>query len=393
LHNFALTWRAVLVDFASGTSLTSHSEFRPWSEGPFTIERGLVQRGRISSRLLVSAKVAIALVPLIAVIAVAAGFTITYHVLGKDGAWAYLNGVFRPSRARPLTSVHFEYTPARLKRGEYLVAVARCFSCHSETDPKTDWPLPGVAGAGAIRQQMIRLAYPNITPDSETGSGFWTDDMLARAIREGWGHDGRPLIEIMPYTEFSHVWDEDVASIIVYLRSIPPVRHSLPKTKIPLPLNFVLRGSQRPLLRGPVSPPNVSDRIKTGEYLAHIGNCSNCHDGTDRDGHTLPYGGGQIISDHGEKVAAAANLTPDASGISYYDDALFVGAIRTGHVGARELAPAMPWRYFRNFTDEDLKSLFAYLRTLKPVRHRVDNTEPPTFCKLCGQTHGGGRLN
>jgi hypothetical protein len=53
----------------------------------------------------------------------------------------------------------------------------------------------------------------------------------------------------------------------------------------------------------------------------------------------------------------------------------------------------MPWRYFRNFSEEDLKSLFAYLRTLKPVRHRVDNTEPPTLSKLCGHRHGGGMLN
>ena len=130
-----------------------------------------------------------------------------------------------------------------------------------------------------------------------------------------------------------------------------------------------------------------------GEYLAHIGNCANCHDATDPEGRKLPYGGGQIVSDHGEKAAAAANLTPDASGISYYDDNLFVTAIRTGHVGARELVAAMPWRYFRSFSDEDLQSLFTYLRTLKPVHHRVDNTEPPTFCKLCRDTHGGGSLN
>jgi hypothetical protein len=67
--------------------------------------------------------------------------------------------------------------------------------------------------------------------------------------------------------------------------------------------------------------------------------------------------------------------------------------MRTGHVGARELSTAMPWRYFRSLTDEDLKAIFAYLRTLNPVRHRVDNTESPTYCKICGQKHGGGILN
>lgn len=90
---------------------------------------------------------------------------------------------------------------------------------------------------------------------------------------------------------------------------------------------------------------------------------------------------------------AAANLTPDASGIVYFDDALFIQAMRTGSVGARKLKPAMSWWTFRNMTDDDLKSMFAYLRTLKPVHHRVYNTEPPTQCKLCGQKHGLGNQN
>jgi hypothetical protein len=50
----------------------------------------------------------------------------------------------------------------------------------------------------------------------------------------------------------------------------------------------------------------------------------------------------------------------------------------------------MPYSYFRNMTDEDLKAIFAYLRTVKPVRHHVDNSEPPVYCKLCRQKHGFG---
>ena len=90
---------------------------------------------------------------------------------------------------------------------------------------------------------------------------------------------------------------------------------------------------------------------------------------------------------------ASANLTPDASGIGYYDEALFIQTIRTGSVRARKLNSVMPWWAFRNMTDDDLKALFAYLRTLKPVHHLVDNTEPPTQCRLCGQKHGLGHRN
>jgi hypothetical protein len=80
---------------------------------------------------------------------------------------------------------------------------------------------------------------------------------------------------------------------------------------------------------------------------------------------------------------ASANITQDTSGISYYDEAPFIQTMRTGYVKARELNPIMPWWHFRNLADDDLKAMFAYLRTLKPVKHRVDNTEPPTFCKSC----------
>jgi hypothetical protein len=72
----------------------------------------------------------------------------------------------------------------------------------------------------------------NLTPDRETGIGNWTDDMLARAIREGVNHDGR-LIDpsIMPYEFYRSMSDEDLASIIVYLRSIPPIRNALPPSR------------------------------------------------------------------------------------------------------------------------------------------------------------------
>ena len=89
----------------------------------------------------------------------------------------------------------------------------------------------------------------------------------------------------------------------------------------------------------------------------------------------------------------AANITQDASGISYYNEELFLQALRTGKVKARSLSHIMPWSIYRGMTDEDLKAIFAYLKTVKPVKHTVDNAEPPTACKLCGMQHGGGNRN
>ncbi len=44
-------------------------------------------------------------------------------------------------------------------------------------------------------------------------------------------------------------------------------------------------------------------------------------------------------------------------------------------------------------SDADLKSVFVYLQTLKPVKHQLDNFEPPTYCRLCRQKHGFGATN
>lgn len=125
-----------------------------------------------------------------------------------------------------------------------------------------------------------------------------------------------------------------------------------------------------------------------------MASCANCHTPFDK-GQDIPgtaFAGGFLLSGPWGSVAAA-NITPDPSGISYYDEALFLQMMRAGLVKARKLNPIMPTGIYRNLASEDLKAMFAYLRTLKPVRHRVDNSQPPTFCKLCRQKHGAGDQN
>ncbi len=78
-------------------------------------------------------------------------------------------------------------------------------------------------------------------------------------------------------------------------------------------------------------------------------------------------------------VSYAANLTPDVNtGLGIWTEDMFVRALRTGrHMGmSRPIMPPMPWPAFRNATDEDLKAIFAYLRTLKPVTNHVPDGEP-----------------
>jgi len=307
---------------------------------------------------------------------------------------------FIGARSRPLTSRVFERTPERWARGKYLVeSVSGCMDCHSPHDwTKHDAPIPtGMEGAGADMSMLKglpgRIVAPNLTPDPETGTGNWSDDTLARAIREGIGHDGRTLFPIMPYEHFRHLPDEDLASIVVYLRSLPPVRNALPSTEIIFPVKYLIRSVPEPIM-APVPPPDLSDSVKRGAFLVDLSGCTDCHT-PQQQGQPiagLEFSGGQVVEGPWGSVASA-NLTPDPSGIPYYDEALFVQTIRTGYVKARPLNQFMPWHIYRNMTDDDLKAMFAYLKTLKPVKHVVDNAMPPTFCVLCNATHGGGDKN
>jgi mono/diheme cytochrome c family protein len=302
-------------------------------------------------------------------------------------------------RARTLTARKFESTPQRLERGQYLAnGVSGCIYCHSEHDLlKRDEPIPASQrGAGRVLPYLGlpgRIVASNITPDPQTGAGSWTDDQLARAIREGIGHDGRTLFPIMPYARFHSMSDEDLASIVVYLRSLPPVRHELSATEIIFPVKYLIRNVPQPL-QNAVASRDPSDRVAYGKYLTTIGGCEDCHTPA-HNGQTvagMDFAGGFLLQVPGE-TAAAANLTPDASGIGYYDDAQFLEAMHTGTVRARKLSPLMPFAVYGNMTDDDLKAIFVYLKTAKPVHHRVDNSLPPTYCKLCQQKHGAGDQN
>ncbi len=305
---------------------------------------------------------------------------------------------FIGAKKRVLTDRTFEATPQRLARGKYLVdGVMGCFSCHTDAD----WSIPGAPpvagreGSGHVwsDQDLPWLIAPNITPDKETGIGAWSDDTLARAIREGIGHDGRALSPIMPYPEYRQMADEDLASVIAYVRTVPAVRNQLPTTKMPFPLNFLMQNMPEPV-NSAVAAPDQSTPVARGAYLVRMASCADCHTPQEK-GQPLPgmeFAGGFILYEPKGPVASA-NITPAPSGIGYYNDVTFVQALRVGKVGARPLHASMPWWFYGKMTDDDLKSIFAFLHTLKPVKHQLDNTEPPTYCRRCKQKHGFGATN
>jgi hypothetical protein len=325
-------------------------------------------------------------------IVVAAGIFVTCTQVKADKA---KSSVLVSKYARPLTDAKFVSTPQRLARGKYLVnGVLRCFHCHAEADTtKAGWPpLENRLGSGKIFEQTdsTYLYAPNISPDKETGAGTWTDDMFARVLRNGIGHDGRALYA-MPWWIYKRLSDEDLASVIVYLRSIPAVKNKLPQRLLSAGAEIGLQNEPRPMEITSVPQPDTSTLLAKGRYLVTIGECEGCHTAWYKRNPGF-FGGGNVIANDGtDSAIVSANISSDITGIGGWDDETFIRVIRTGKNGATH--HSMPWREFANISDADLRAIFAALKQLTPVEHHIVNGLKPTPCEVCGQMHGYGDHN
>jgi mono/diheme cytochrome c family protein len=211
------------------------------------------------------------------------------------------------------------------------------------------------------------VAYaPNITPDRETGIGAWTDQQLGKAIREGIRPDGTVIGPPMPVGLYRGISDDDLKSIITYLRAQPAVKNKVAKSeyKIPLPPNY-----GPPL--GKVSAPPRSDLVRYGAYLAGpLGHCIECHTPmvNGRFDFANATGAGGFVFKGPWGASVARNLTPHDSGLKNWSDAEIARAIRTGvsRDGSR-LKPPMAFPWYSNINDADMKAITAYLRSLKPL--------------------------
>jgi mono/diheme cytochrome c family protein len=296
-------------------------------------------------------------------------------------------------RQRPLTDRRFEVTEERRERGQYLAEhLLQCFICHSERD----WDQPGAPpiesrkGAGVVLSEKgeRRIVAPNITPDVATGAGAWSDDMLARAIREGIGHDGRALYWGMWYQSFAALSDEDLAAVVVYVRSIPAVRNELPATRLPADEQLENAAYPKPIT-APVPGPPPGDPLARGKYLVGLADCAGCH--TSWYGSRNPglLAGGNHIT-RGTHAAFSTNITRHASGTGYPTET-FIMVMHTGKGGS--LSPVMPWAAFRGLRDDDLAAIHAALGGVQPVAHYIGNVGEPQHCAVCGQEHPLGGFN
>lgn len=124
------------------------------------------------------------------------------------------------------------FAESQVKRGEYLASIMDCGGCHNPGAFTGKPDMSRHLGGSEVGFQIPGLGtfFPaNITPDTTTGIGGWTDREIIAAIRTGTRPDGRVLAPIMPWRSYSVLSDTDAVALAAYLKSIPPVSNKVPE--------------------------------------------------------------------------------------------------------------------------------------------------------------------
>jgi mono/diheme cytochrome c family protein len=260
--------------------------------------------------------------------------------------------------------------PGVLDRGRYLgEVVAACGACHHSFGPGMQ-PVPGMALAGGrvFEERGLRAVAPNITQDRETGIGGWTDAQIAAAIRDGHRPDGSLLGPPMPVESYRGISDRDLAALVAWLRSIPPVRNAVTdRSRYPVALT-----PHGPPV-GSVPDPPPDDPVARGRYIAvNLAHCMDCHSAQLGEGRADPAGRGArgLVLEGPWGAVQAANISSHPTqGIGRWTDAQIIGAITRGvSADGRRLAPPMAGRapVWARMEPADLQAVVAYLRSLPP---------------------------
>lgn len=317
------------------------------------------------------------------------GIVLMLFVLVITGALTYIKAALPDVGDAPDLKV--EPTEARIARGKYLAnSVNVCMDCHSTRDwTKFSAPIiPGTMGKGGERFDHT-VGFPgvyyskNITP---AGIGDYSDGELFRVITTGVNRDGNAMFPVMPYPYYGKLDVEDVYSIIAYLRTLEPIENPVADSESDFPMNFIL--NTIPAKPEPMKRPDPSDELASGAYLVNAAGCIECHTYAENGqiDRERAFAGGRAFQMPDGSVVTSTNITPDMeTGIGNYTKEAFVQRFKmyadSAYVAPRvapgEFNTIMPWTMYGTMTTEDLGAIYAYLRTVKPMKNSVVKFTPP----------------
>ena len=266
-----------------------------------------------------------------------------------------------------------------MARGK-LISHILCSECHldNQTGRLTGLRLPD------LPPEFGQAFSKNLTHDKTVGIGGWTDGEIAFLLRTGIRRDGMYTPPWMP--KLARIQDEDLMSIIAFLRSDDSLVMADPTPDFESQPSFLAKFLAHVAFKPFAYPdhaikaPDTADKVAFGRYLAlDAFDCFACHSGdfkkmNDREPEKsyLFFAGGNLMPDLGGHVRVTANLTPDPeTGIGKWSEADFVKALRDGvRPDGRQLRYPMTKR--NEFTEGEAAAIYAYLKTVPPLRHDLD---------------------
>lgn len=293
-------------------------------------------------------------------------------------------------------NLQVELTQERIEHGRYLAnSVTVCMDCHSTRDwTKYSGPvIAGTEGKGGERFDQT-MGFPgvyyskNITP---SGIKRYTDGELYRLITTGVTKEGRAMFPVMPYPYYSHMDDDDIYSIIAYLRTLKPIENSVAESTPDFPLTILL--NTMPKKNTHSKRPDKSDVLAYGSYMINAAACKECHSPADKGqiNNALAFSGGREFNFPDGSIVRSANITPDEeTGIGRWTNESFLKRFKL-HSDSAYVAPTvnegefntvMPWTMYATMKDEDLNAIYVYLRSIKPIANNVVKFTPSPNDKL-----------
>ena len=262
------------------------------------------------------------------------------------------------------------------QRGRVVFALAGGCGCHTPKDG------PVGAGGGEVPTPFGKFYGPNITPDSETGIGAWSDAEIDAAIRQGFARGKGVESPAMPYYQYAGMSDADVTDLIAYLRSLPPAGRTNQPHQGELPLARWAYRAWRLLFVPRVTPPAAAPSTGTerGRYLVdHVSICTDCHTPRNRFGapDRAMYLAG---SAHGPGGDPVPNITPHKTGIGSWDIADIVNLLTQGMLPDYDNVQGLMADVidghgggpgFKDAPEGDHRAIAEYLKTVPPIDNKV----------------------
>jgi len=260
-------------------------------------------------------------------------------------------------RNAPAPEVKVAGTPGQIQRGQ-AIASNFCGGCHSKTGTLTG----GYDIGKDFTVPLGSFVSSNLTPAGPLK--YWSDSEIFRAIRNGIDADGHWLY-VMSLTNAGKLSDDDIKSLIAYIRTIPAAGQETadPPDRLK-PLGLVMLGagmlpSGNPVFTGVISSPPKGPTAQYGEYIVSYQDCRQCH-------------GANL---HGGVEGQLGPIGPDLTVVKEWKREDFIATLRTGtDPNGHELdGKVMPWRQIGQMDDDELSALYEFLTHLQASQAAAAN--------------------